>query len=271
MPGRKLRLRRAGECAVCLSVVDVGVEAMWDSGRKTVTCLTCASDTATLVQSGVAGGSALAKGDQLRHDQLERRRLLKERRPVLGRVQIFMAGPPTEGESWSKGGVGEKKLGAAFDAMVDKGILTLHDRQIPGSQANIDHMVVAPTGIWIIDAKRYKGLVAKVDKGGIFRTDLRLTVGGRDRTSLADGVARQVDHVMRALLGTPHEQVPLHGALCFVDAEFRLFAKPFEIRGVLVTWGKALGERLVDQDGPVEATQRGALHRHLSQAFRPAT
>jgi len=31
----------------------------------------------------------------------------------------------------------------------------LHDRRIPGSRANIDHIVVAPSGVWIIDAKRY--------------------------------------------------------------------------------------------------------------------
>lgn len=133
MPARKLRLRRPGACAVCRAPVDVGVEAMWDSARKTVTCLTCDSDTTALVQSGVAGASAMAKGYQLRHDQLEDRRLLKERRPILGRMQIFMAGPPTKGESWIKGGLGEEKLGAALDAMVDQGILTLHDRQIPRS------------------------------------------------------------------------------------------------------------------------------------------
>lgn len=243
---------------------------MWDSAHKTVTCLACDSDTTIVVQSGVAGASALAKADKLRHDQLERRRLLKARRPVLGRVQIFMAGPATAGESWSKGGVGDQKLGAALDAMVDHGLLTLHDRQIPGSKANIDHMVVAPSGVWIVDAKRYKGLVTKVDKGGLFRTDVHLTVGGRDRTSLADGVARQVEHVKRALQHTPHAMVPIHGVLCFVDAEFRLFAKPFEIHNVLVTWGKALRDRLAEP-GPMEAAQRSALHRQLAESFRPAT
>ena len=38
------------------------------------------------------------------------------------------------------------------------------------------------------------------------------------------------------------------GALCFVDAEFRLFARPFEIDGVVITWGRAL-RRYVDLQG----------------------
>jgi|HubBroStandDraft_6_1064221.scaffolds.fasta_scaffold775171_2 hypothetical protein len=38
-------------------------------------------------------------------------------------------------------------------------------------------------------------------------------------------------------------------ALCFVDAEWSLFAKPFMLDGVSVGWAKALGERLL-ADGP---------------------
>ncbi len=34
----------------------------------------------------------------------------------------------------------------------------------------------------------------------------------------------------------------MRGALCFVDAEFSLFAKPFTIDGVVVAWGEALNE-----------------------------
>lgn len=33
----------------------------------------------------------------------------------------------------------------------------LRDRRIPGSRANIDHLAVTPTGVHVIDAKRYNG------------------------------------------------------------------------------------------------------------------
>jgi hypothetical protein len=38
--------------------------------------------------------------------------------------------------------------------------------------------------------------------------------------------------------------VTVRAALCFVDAEWSLFAKPFALDGVWVGWAKALGTRL---------------------------
>jgi hypothetical protein len=42
----------------------------------------------------------------------------------------------------------------------------LHDCRIPGSRANIDHLFVAASGIWIVDAKGDKGKVEQRDLGG---------------------------------------------------------------------------------------------------------
>ena len=147
-------------------------------------------------------------------------------------------------------------------------IEALHDRRLPGSKANIDHLVVTASGVWVIDAKRYSGRVAKVDKGGWFRTDMRLTVGGRDRTKLIGGVHKQVGHVQAALAEVPGDEPPVHGALCFVDADWALFRKPMTFDGVLVTWSKALRKRLVE-DGPVDEEHRAAIHRSLARLFPP--
>lgn len=263
-----MKLRYAGTCALCLAPVGAGAEAEWDGSRRTVTCLACADGATVAVLAGTAGASAQAKADQLRAEQAERHRRLKERQPVLGRLKIAIANEPQAGASWAKGAVGEQKFGAALDRTGDE-VLVLHDRRFPRSKANIDHIAVAPGGVWVIDAKRYKGVVTKVDKGGWFRTDLRLTVGGRDRTALVRGVQRQVQHVEQALATLDGDPVAVRGALCFVDAEFRLFAKPFAIDGVLVAWGKALRERLL-QPGPMDADRRTAVHRHLATSFPPA-
>ena len=32
----------------------------------------------------------------------------------------------------------------------------MHDRRIRGTKANIDHIAIGPSGVWVIDAKRYK-------------------------------------------------------------------------------------------------------------------
>lgn len=265
---RIIKLRRADACVRCSHPLPAGVEASWDADARTVTCLTCVGPAPAQGPS-VAGRSARAKGQRLRAEQEERRRALKERRPILGRLAIAAAGPATEGSSYLKGAMGEEKLGAALDAMASQGLLVLHDRRRPRTAANIDHLVVAPSGVWVIDAKRYSGLVTKVDKGGWFRSDLRLVIGGRDRTKLVEGVHKQVADVRNVLQGSAVPNVPVHGTLCFVDSQFRLFAKPFDIDGVLITWGKALREQLT-RPGPIDDDQRIALHRHLADVLPPA-
>jgi hypothetical protein len=67
-------------------------------------------------------------------------------------------------------------------------------------------------------------------------------------------MAKQVEAI-RAAVGQPlieEFDLTIHPALCFVAAEWSLFARPFEIDGVWVGWAKALGERL-RAAGPLEA------------------
>ena len=33
--------------------------------------------------------------------------------------------------------------------------MILHDRRVPGSPANIDHLVIGPTGVFVVDAKNF--------------------------------------------------------------------------------------------------------------------
>src|SRR5699024_9308893 len=97
-------------------------------------------------------------------------------------------------------------------------IVVLHDRRIPGSRANIDHIVVTAGGVWVIDAKRYRGRPALRVEGGLIRPRVeKLMVGRRDCTKLVDGALKQVALVRQALEG-----VPVTGALCFVEADWPL-------------------------------------------------
>lgn len=234
-----------------------------------MTCLRCI-DLPPEIAPDVAGASARSRGERLRAEEDNRRRGRVERRAVLGRLANAIDGPNNAGAAYLKGAVGEEKFGAALDAMTSHGLFVLHDRRRPRTAANIDHLVIAPSGVWVVDAKRYAGLVTKVDKGGWFRSDIRLLVGGRDRTKLVEGVQKQVTDVRQILAGTSIPVAAVHGALCFVDAEFRLFAKPFEVGGVLVSWGKALRERMVAA-GPLDADQCAAIHRHLAANLPPAS
>jgi hypothetical protein len=68
----------------------------------------------------------------------------------------------------------------------------------------------------VIDAKKYAGIVEHRDVAGWLRSDLRVYVGGRDSTKIADGMGWQLAAVRTALTGAA---VPVHGAVCFIESE----------------------------------------------------
>jgi hypothetical protein len=209
--------------------------------------------------------------DRLRAERDAQIDSIKAARPILGRIKLAVAPLPDRGAAWEKGAIGEERFGGALDELsrTSEGkVLVLHDRRIPRSSANIDHVAIAPSGVWVIDAKRYTGKVDYVNKGGWFTNDFRLTVGGRDRTKAVLGVHRQLGRMSTAMSASAFTDIPLHGALCFIDAEWGVFAKPFAIQGVHVTWSKKLRERLV-AEGPLDEPTRSEIYRHIASAFPP--
>ena len=145
-------------------------------------------------------------------------------------------------------------VGALLESWPD--VIAIHDRRIPGSRANIDHIAVAANGVHVIDPKRYTGEVRRRDVGSFFRSDERLYVGSRDRSHLVDGVVRQMSEVRKVL--ADHPDVTIFGALCFVDADWRLFSRPFVIDGVWVGWPEAL-RSYVSGTGPLTQDVRQSL------------
>ena len=121
-------------------------------------------------------------------------------------------------------------------------VVALHDRRAPGTKGNIDHLAVGPGGVYIVDAKRYEGKVERRDVGSFFRPDIRLYVNNRDRTKVVKGMGWQVGAVRKAMDATGHSDVPLRAVLCFVEAEWSLFAKPIVLDGVTILWPKAMQE-----------------------------
>lgn len=107
-------------------------------------------------------------------------------------------------------------------------------------------------------------------RGGLFSARPVVTVGGRDRTKLGAGVAKQVAVVSSVLAGAGATAVPVHGALCFIDGDWGFRRRPFAIDRVLVTWSKALRDRL-SEDGELEPGQRSELLEALARALPPAS
>lgn len=198
---------------------------------------------------------------------------LRARRGLLGR--LFTALFPSEQErrlqresrNYRTGAAGEQAL-ADWIARRCPAALMLHDRRAPGTRGNIDHIAVAPSGVYVIDCKRYKGRI-RVSRS-LF-SEPRLTVNGRDRTKLLDGLARQLVRVGCAL---GDHAAPLCGCLCFVapegfmaDVELPIF-RTLQIKGHPLYHRRSLVRQL-NRSGPLTSTEIRQLHELLGRRFRP--
>ena len=130
---------------------------------------------------------------------------------------------------------------------------------MPAGRANIDHIAIGPAGVYVIDAKRYKGRIAVVRHGGLFtRATEHLVVGRRDRSKLLDGMARQVEVVRERV---PPE-VPVRGVLCFVDGDWPLFGT-LQARGIPVLPPRKAA-RLCSAPGPLDGGAIRAVATRLA-------
>jgi hypothetical protein len=260
-----LRLRRADRCCACRAALDVGEQALWDPVARTVTCGSCICDGS--VFSGEPGGSAAAEARRRRASQADRQGRFRAAHPIRSRFSAVLNPKPDAGKSFAAGAKGEQTLGAALDRLADAGLLALHDRRLPKSTANIDHLVVAPAGVWVIDAKRYSGNVTwHLERS---RGQDRLRIKGRDATQLLVKLDRQLDAVRHALRHNGYDSARVLGALCFVDTEISLLQKQLEVGGRLVTWPRAL-VRCLSLPGPLNEPERVQLRQVLARSFAPA-
>jgi hypothetical protein len=246
-----IRLRYPATCCSCNTELARGALAAWDGETRTATCSTClelssssVTETRLEVDRGTAGGSA-RREFQRRHERREAD--IRERHKRLSGVILALSSDPQSTTAWAIGARGEETVGRNLEALRTEGIAVLHDRRIPGSKANIDHIVISPAGVFVVDPKNYRGKVEQRDVGGLFRTDLRLYVGGRDKTKLVKGMDRQVTAVRAALA---HDEkwidVPVTPVLLFISSEnwSLLTLRPLRFGETYVLWGKALGDLL---------------------------
>jgi hypothetical protein len=242
---RRLRLRYSGTCVRCGTLLTAGTDALYDRTEKSVRCIFCPSengpDSAT-VDPGVAGASARREYERRVASREARARGRFGRR--LGGVILALTDDPQSTRAWARGSEGEKELADALAGV--EGIRVLHDRRVPRTRGNIDHIVVAPGGVFVIDAKRYEGTIRVRDVGGLFTRDERLYVGRRDCSRLAEKMTWQVDAVAHALVST-QPTPPITPVLCFVRGEWPLLFPPDSYRGVRLEGTRSI-TKLVLQD-----------------------
>jgi len=288
-----MRLRYAGRCRACGQTLPAGTAAEYDRASKSVQCLGCTAPAATVappgpepveerslsgdgdashegepeVISGMAGASA--------RREYERRSAKREDRvraahPKIGGFLLAISEEPQSTTAWAVGARGEVLLGKGLDGLSTRGVRVLHDRRIPRTKANIDHIAVSSSGVFVIDAKRYSGRPTRQSAGGLFRPRITfLMVSGRNQTKLVDGVHKQVGLVRNVLDAAGLAEVRVRGMLCFVEANWPLIGGSFVIDGVDVLWPKKAAEHLL-VPGDVDEALAERIHRTLATAFPEA-
>jgi hypothetical protein len=195
---------------------------------------------------GTPGASARAEHAR-RNASRERR--AREKHPRIGRGLLALQGEPQHQNAWARGAAGEEHVARLLAKYLGDDVIVLHDRRIPHSRANIDHIVIAPSGVWVIDTKRYKGK-ATINQPLLGKP--RLVINGRDQTKLIDGLDRQVV-LVRTAMQPISPQTPTRGALCFLDTDLPLIGT-LTFSGYPLLYPKRLAKRINRADPTYVAT-----------------
>jgi hypothetical protein len=82
---------------------------------------------------------------------------------VLGALATVAAGwglrfqPSPDAVAWRRGAAGERRTARRLAVLERHGWAVLHDLALPGSRANLDHLVIGPGGVFVVDSKHYQG------------------------------------------------------------------------------------------------------------------
>lgn len=259
MSSQRVRhLRWEATCAECGCRLPAGSEGTWNRDSHTATCLECLIDRPADPFAGIdpelqgtAGASPRAEYD---------RRASKPNRN------------PRYTEPWKKGSDGESHLSGILQGESARGQFTVLDsRRIPGPRRDIDHIAVARSGVYVIDAKNYSGRVGRGTEGVWPNCTHHLTVRDRPQRKAVPGVLEQVEEVRGVLDRFPENaSVPIIPVLCFVAADnWGPLRLPFTVDHVQVMWPRAL-VNILRADGPLSAQRRDRLSRLLGHLLPPA-
>ena len=82
-------------------------------------------------------------------------------------------------EAWGKGARGERETARALEPLATRGYVLLNDLAIPGSRANVDHVLIAPGERYdvIVDFAGYANIFARLQFGS--STELRTAMNER--------------------------------------------------------------------------------------------
>jgi len=264
---KQMRLRYRGTCALCGVGVEAGTTAGYDRAARRVICVACLPLAQALpIDPGTPGGSLEREYERRRKAREDR---VRGRFPRAGGLLLALTGEPESTKAFARGAEGERRLAARLEQLCGEEVLFLHNRR-RGRQArsgDIDHIAVAASGVYVVDAKHYKDAKVSVRRtGGILRPAReQLIVRGRDLTHLVDSLNKQYVAVVDAMGEHP---APVTALFCFVDAELPVF-ETLTVKGVPVLTPRKTA-KLLRRPGPYDEERRRAIWEALARRLAPA-
>jgi hypothetical protein len=168
------------------------------------------------------------------------------------RVLQVLRGERGEDFSWGKGALGEEALGTTLGRLPD-GWTCVHDRHIDGGDANVDHVVVGPPGIFTLNTKNLGA--------NVWVASRTFMVGGQRQDYLwrSKAEARDVASVLERGLGYRPQVWPV---IVVIAPKVTIKESPKDVTVIqareLVPWLTSLAATL---DGPeLEAIRRAVRH-----------
>jgi hypothetical protein len=73
--------------------------------------------------------------------------------------------PCPDAVAWRRGAAGERRTARLLDPLERHGWAVFHDLALPGSRANLDHLLIGPGGVFVVDSKQYRGRL-RLDPSG---------------------------------------------------------------------------------------------------------
>ena len=165
---------------------------------------------------------------------------------VLGGLAAVAAGwglwfrPSPDAVAWRRGAAGERRTARLLHPLGRRGWVVLHDLAVPGSRANIDHLLIGPGGVFVIDSKQYRGRL-RLDPSG------RLWHGHYLLASTLRAVSFEADQAAQ-VLPDPGVVVPI-----------------VAVHGAQVPWGKVV----IDGVPIVPARRLPSMLRRLPAVLGP--
>jgi hypothetical protein len=79
-----------------------------------------------------------------------------------------------QARTWQRGVHGERHTARLLDRLTRDGYVVFHDLAVPDSPANVDHLVIGPSGVFVIDSKQWTGQVRQGADGLVWHNYYRL-------------------------------------------------------------------------------------------------